>query len=270
MAMNKKRFIVVIIIAGLLLPLVGMQFADMAKAQPAPYNLPPLPYVGTYSPTNLTIYYESTSESIEFTIPLNAYVFTNGEKYSGNTALYETVQSLDYSIDGVSFPFLNWTFPPGLNFDNMYPFVTIANATLTNLDVGFHYLFLYGETTFGSYFNSTVIFYIAAYGEVLTTFPPLPTVQPTIEPFPTFPVRTTSPSLSPSPTLSPSPSPTPSPSPSPFPTQQPTLEPRSTPTLDIGGKVSLFYEVVLVIVLIILLAIICLPIYFLWRRINAK
>ncbi len=153
--MNKKTFIAAAIIAGFLLSLFGMQLNEVVIANPPPY-------ISINSPADQTCYNSST-------VLLDTVTVTALNRLTSSGVQYETLQWLNYSLDGVQFSFTNWTFPPNAYFENpkthdytipgyLIPYATYANVSLTNLSNGTHSLTVYGQTTFGTMLYSSATF----------------------------------------------------------------------------------------------------------------
>jgi len=193
--MKRKTITAAIITTGLLLSLGGMQAIELTEAMSfSYYDVSSMPFIVITSPTNQTVCKNST-------IPLNIYLGTENLEYnySSQRIVYETIQWLNYSLDGASYQFLSWTLPQQAN--TIPPITTYANTTLNNLSNGVHSLDVFGETTFGTNMSSDIIFWVYANNETIPNPLPLPTPSPSQSPTP-------SPIPSPSPTLTPTPSPT--------------------------------------------------------------
>jgi hypothetical protein len=183
-------------IFALLSSIIGIQFVDLVKANFF-HPTAPMPYITIYSPEN-QVYNQS---SISLATKTYCERALHAQPWSSH---FETLQWLNYSIDGVS-DSLTWTFPPNSAYFNstlgemvysyVYPYVTYASTNLTNLSNGVHFLLVYGETTYGSYISTNVSFTVYADTPIIsspsTTPSPNPTPSPTIEP-------TLTPSLTPS------------------------------------------------------------------------
>ena len=154
--MKRKTIIAAITVAGLLLSLVGMQFVEVAKANPIHF---PTPMVTFYSPLNQTqtTYYTSSSVPLNITVKLFAYNYEPG---------VEIVDWLNYSIDGqtaipITVTYIN-SLPP-----NDYPHVAGWYGMLPRLEKGLHTLVVQGRTYFTNYnFHENILgttnFYVDA------------------------------------------------------------------------------------------------------------
>jgi hypothetical protein len=228
----RKKTLTVLVIAGLLLSIVGMQFVDVAKANPigVPPNLP------------------SQYPSLTITIPMNDSTFYSNSITLKFTAITPT-NDQTAALTIVSC-FLDGKLVKAYDYGTSYYSLTLGNLTdgqhqveVWN-DVTYHGLFMQPTLRSGS---STVNFTIQTHPQQSST-PIVETTKPT-------PIISQTPTPSPSPNLTE----TSSPSSTLCPTLQPTLEPSitSNPIIDSNNIL-----VILVIAIPILFLIISLAVYF--------
>jgi hypothetical protein len=142
-----KRARAVLVIMLQILVLAGAVNLDVAEANPlVGYKGPPFPNIRIDSPVNQTVY--TGSELL-----LDVVVLAIRGNYNGS--LYETALWLNYSLDGVSYPFATLTV-----VEPSYPYYSYGCIHLAHISNGVHSLVVYGETTFGTPIRSWVGFWV--------------------------------------------------------------------------------------------------------------
>ena len=126
-----------ITISLLLISLVGMQFGEMAEANPIHF---PKPIVTFYSPLNQTqsTYYTSSTVPLNITVKLYAYSYDSG---------IELVEWLNYSIDGQTATPITVSYPPSLQSVTL-PYVAAYSDMFPRLGKGLHTLVVQGRTNY--------------------------------------------------------------------------------------------------------------------------
>jgi hypothetical protein len=231
MAMDKKRFIAAITIAGILLSIVAVQFVEVAEAN----------FISPYGPFP-TIY---PSAIIQYPI--------NGTTYKTSTlnCLFSTI-----TPDWAGFYSDHWV---SIYLDNrlLQTFFNPATSyVLANLTNGQHYFVVEAGVKY-AYLSTT---YRSGCGSVNFTIQ-APSLQPSITITPSSSSQNIEPTQTPTPTSSPSPSPIPAPSISP--TLQPTLEPTLTTIASIDYNYPMY---ILVGIIVLVVALSALTLYFRKRR----
>ena len=154
--MKKKAFMAAITVFAPLLSLLGTQFGELAKANPYAHYPYPLPYLTIDSPSNQTTYFPNVS--FKTTTLCIRY-----DHVSGGFLRFETIQWLNYSLDGGTPQPLSWVSPgdfysAGADVSFTMAHGTSTNINLTGLSEGSHVISVSGETTFHSGLSSTVTF----------------------------------------------------------------------------------------------------------------
>ena len=142
-----KNSVPALVLTLLFSALAGAVTLDVAEANPlVGYKGPPFPNIRIDSPVNQTVYDGSE-------ILLDVVVLAIRGNYNGS--LYETALWLNYSLDGVSYPFATLTV-----VEPSYPYYSYGCINLTHISNGVHSLVVYGETTFGTPISSWVGFWV--------------------------------------------------------------------------------------------------------------